>query len=290
MKAISVHRPTWEETLKEHAPLVLPAAHDALTARIIERAGFKAYQIGGFAVAGTMHAVPDVDLEHYGEKSVAARNIINASSLPVLIDADDGYGDAKNVTRTVQEYEVMCASAIFIEDQVAPKRCGHMVGKAVIEKDQMVEKIKAAVAARSNRGFFLLARTDAIEPHGLRDAIRRADAYLKAGADGVYLEGPTTKTQLKEIGKHFRGTPLAVSVLEGGGKTPWLPPSEFHNLGFSMILYPTSILFQIAKATEHAVKNLKLGRRMPSRDAVDMDHFEEIVDMEYWSSVEKKAS
>src|ERR1044071_8039425 len=137
MKQIAVRRPTWEDVLKEHAPLVLPAAHDALTARIIERAGFKAYQIGGFAVAGAMHAVPDLDLEHFGEKSAVARKILNASSLPVMVDADDGYGDAKNVTRTVREYETMGASAIFIEDQVAPKRCGHMAGKSVVAAAKM---------------------------------------------------------------------------------------------------------------------------------------------------------
>src|SRR5436190_15106921 len=156
MKEIGARRTSWKQVLREHAPLILPAAHDALTARIIERAGFKAYQVGGFAVAGAMHAVPDLDLEHFGEKSAVARKIIHASALPVLVDADDGYGDAKNVTRTVREYETMGASAIFIEDQVAPKKCGHMAGKAVIPAKEMVNKIKAAKAARSKPDFFLL--------------------------------------------------------------------------------------------------------------------------------------
>src|SRR3954463_4556412 len=129
MKSIVVNRASWKSILATHAPLILPAAHDALTARIIERAGFPAYQIGGFALAGAMHAVPDVDLEHFGEKAAVARKIIHASDLPALVDADDGYGDAKNVTRTVHEYEEMGAAAVFIEDQVAPKKCGHMGGK-----------------------------------------------------------------------------------------------------------------------------------------------------------------
>src|SRR5437016_1865532 len=116
MKAINIRRESWKSVLRTHAPLVLPAAHDALTARIIERAGFKAYQVGGFALAGSMHAVRDVDLEHFGEKSAVVRKILNASPLPVLIDADEGYGDAKNVTRTVYEYEAMGAAALFIED------------------------------------------------------------------------------------------------------------------------------------------------------------------------------
>src|SRR5438874_5766082 len=190
MKAINVRGQSWKNILRAHAPLVLPSAHDALTARIIERAGFKAYQTGGFSLAAAMHAVPDVDLEHFGEKSDVVRKILTASPLPVLVDGDDGYGDAKNVTRTVHEYEAMGASALFIEDQVAPKRCGHMAGKQVIPAEEMEKKVRAAVAARQDPDFFIVARTDAIEPHGLDEAIRRAQRYLNAGADGVYLEGP----------------------------------------------------------------------------------------------------
>src|SRR5947207_3730859 len=145
----------------------LPSAADALTARLIERAGFPAYQIGGFALVGAMHAVPDIDLEHFGEKHIKAREIIKASKLPVLVDGDDGYGDVKNVTRTVRGYEEIGASALFIEDQKPPKRCGHMAGKEVIPADQMVEKIRAAIAARTQADFFILARTDAREPLGL---------------------------------------------------------------------------------------------------------------------------
>jgi 2-methylisocitrate lyase-like PEP mutase family enzyme len=290
MKEIGARRASWKKILREHAPLILPAAHDALTARIIERAGFKAYQVGGFAVAGAMHAVPDLDLEHFGEKSAVARKIIHASTLPVLVDADDGYGDAKNVTRTVREYETMGASAIFIEDQVAPKKCGHMAGKAVVKVGDMVQKIKGAVAAKIDPDFFIVARTDAIEPNGLTDALRRADAYLKAGADGVYLEGPTTKKELKEIGTHFKGVPLAVSILEGGGKTPWLSPKEFYGMGFNMLLYPTTILFRVARAIERAADDLKNGKQMPKKDAVDLHGFETIVKLGFWAEIEKKFS
>src|SRR5256885_8474739 len=177
MKAINVSRESWKNVLRAHAPLVLPSAHDALTARIIERAGFKAYQTGGFSLAGAMHAAPDLDLEHFGEKSAVVRKILNASPLPVLVDGDDGYGDAKNVTRTVHEYEAMGASALFIEDQVAPKKCGHMSGKEVVERKDMVNKIKAACAARMNPDFFILARTDAIEPED-RKSTRLNSSHL----------------------------------------------------------------------------------------------------------------
>ena len=290
MKAITVHRTAWKTVLADHAPLVLPSAHDALTARLIDRAGFRAYQIGGFALVGALHAVPDLDLEQFGEKSAAIRNIIHSSPLPVLVDADDGYGDAKNVTRTVHEYEAMGASAIFIEDQVAPKKCGHMAGKEVVARRTMVNKVRAACAARTTPDFFILARTDAIEPNGLDDALARAETYLKAGADGVYLEGPQTKKDLETIGRAFRGTPLAVSILEGGGKTPWLPPKEFYALGFTMLLYPTSIIFRVARAIEQSINNLVHGRPMSVTDALTMEGFEKIVDLPHWSEIEQKFS
>jgi 2-methylisocitrate lyase-like PEP mutase family enzyme len=288
MKAINVERRPWKTVLKQQGPPLLPAAHDALSGRLLERAAFKAYQIGGFALAGSAHAVPDVGLDGFGEKATLVRQIINASPLPVLVDADDAYADTKSVTRTVREYEAMGVSALFIEDQAAPKKCGHMEDKKVIEAKSMVHKIKATCAARENREFFILARTDAIEPHGLRDALKHGEAYLNAGADGIYFEGPTDFKQLERIGKEFGKVPLAVSVLEGGGKTPWLSPKQFFELGFSMILYPTSILFRMTKAVERAASDLKNGRQMPLADAVDMKTFEEILSLQFWAQMGAK--
>src|SRR5436190_4599916 len=288
MRSIVTKRISWKEVLAKEVSLILPAAHDALTARLIERAGFPAYQIGGFALAGAMHAVPDVDLEHFGEKSAVVRKIIRASNPPVLVDADDGYGDAKNVTRTVHEYEAMGASAIFIEDQVAPKKCGHMSGKRVVEVKEMVNKIKAAQDAKSNPDFFLLARTDAIEPHGVRNAIKRGKAYLEAGADGIYLEGATTLKELERIGKAFKGSPLALSILEGGGKTPWLSPPELFQLGFTMILYPTSLLFCLTYAVSKAAQDLLAHRQIDETNSVSMEKFEEIVELSHWENIEKR--
>jgi len=288
MNSITADRITWKELLNTEKPVLLPVAHDALTARIIERAGFKGYQIGGFALAASMHAVPDVDLEHFGEKGMAARNIIGASSLPVMVDADDGYGDVKNVTRTVQEYIRMGISAIFIEDQKLPIKCGHMGDKHVIESEKMQDKIRAAVAARGVHNLFLLARTDAIGPEGMAKAIKRAEQYLNAGADGVYLEGIEDTKQLIEIGEVFKGVPLATSVLENGGKTPWLSPAEFGELGYSMILYPTTVIFQVAYAMEQALRNLREGTPIDKNKAVDMNKFLQIVDMNYWKNIEQK--
>ena len=281
---------SWKRLLKQHAPLLLPAACDALTAKLIEQAGFPAYQIGGFALDGARFGFPDMDVTRLGEKSSVVRDIVCACSLPVLVDCDDGYGDEKSVVHTVHTYDDLGASAIFIEDQKAPKRCGHMGGKEVIEPKAMVSKIRAARSARRNADrLFILARTDALAVNGVDDAIHRAEMYLKAGADGAYVEGPENVQQLREIGRAFKGEPLAVSVLEGGGKTPWLPPKEMHALGFNMILYPTSLLFRQTHALRRALSDLKAGRPMPEDEAVTMTQFEKIVDIVYWKSIEQKA-
>ena len=280
----------WKRLLKQHAPLLLPAACDALTAKLIEQAGFPAYQIGGFALDGSHFGFPDMDVTRLGEKSAAVRDIVYACSLPVLVDCDDGYGDEKSVVHTVHTYDDVGASAIFIEDQKAPKRCGHMGGKEVVEPKAMVNKIRAARSARRSADrLFILARTDALAVNGVDDAIRRAEMYLKAGADGVYVEGPENIQQLRQIGRAFKGEPLAVSILEGGGKTPWVPPQEMHALGFNMILYPTSLLFRQTRAIQRALEDLKAGRPMPQEDAVSMMQFEKIVDIVYWKTIEQKA-
>jgi methylisocitrate lyase len=290
LDTVTAKRPdvSWAELLKREKLLQLPAAHDALTAKLIERAGFPAYQVGGFALVGARYGRPDVDLEHFGEKNRAVQDVIDGCALPVLVDADNGYGDAKNVTRTVRGYEALGASAIFIEDQTSPKRCGHMAGKSVIPVQQMVSKIGAAVAARQNRNTFILARTDAIQPEGVESAIGRGKAYLAAGADGIYLEGPRSVEELEQVGRAFRGTPLATSVLERGGVTPWLSPAQFRKLGYSMILYPTSVLFGLARATERILTGLRHGRRLNPSSSVDMERFEEIVDLQKWAKIESR--
>lgn len=288
MQHVLGERIAWKEALRTESPLLLPVAHDALSARLIERAGFSAVQVGGFAVAGSRHGVPDVDLTHFAERYAAVRDILSATSLPMMVDADDGYGDAKNVTYTVRAYEGLGAAALFVEDQQAPKQCGHMDDKRVVPVEEMVRKVEAAVAARSNKEFFVLARTDALGPEGLESAIRRGERYLKAGADGVYVEGPETVEQLEAIGRVFRGVPLATSVLENGGKTPWLPPAQFGEMGFTMILYPVTLLFACTDAVERAAADLRAGRPLDARRAVDMTRFEEIVDLGYWQRIEKR--
>jgi len=279
-------RKTWREVLDDSAPLLLPVAHDALTAKVIEQAGYPAYQIGGFALVGSRFGYPDIDLAQFGENSAVMRDTIAACSLPVLVDADDAYGDAKNVARVVQGYEAMGASAIFLEDQQAPKRCGHMLGKKVIPAEQHAGKLRAAAAARHNNETFIMARTDALAPLGLDEALRRAELYLKSGADGVYIEAVQTDEQLEKVGEALRGAPLATSILEGGGRTPWKDPKDFHAMGYTMLLYPTTVIFRVARAIQKAVEDLKAGREMPVDDALTFAQYEELLGLPEWAAWE----
>lgn len=283
-------KPTWRDLLARSEPLILPCAHDALSARLIERAGFAAYSVGGYALVGARHALPDIGLVAFGEMSAGIRDIMAASSLPVLVDCDDGYGDAKNVARTIAGYEAMGVSAIFMEDQRAPKRCGHMAGKDVIDADAMAAKLRAAVAARRGADLFIIARTDARAVHGLDEALRRGEIYLKAGADGLFIEAPQSIDELTRIGRTFQGVPQLANMVEGGGRTPELPPHELYRLGFAMVAYPTSLIFRVARAIENALADLKHGRPTGAHDGVDFETFKDITSFGDWAEVEQRAA
>jgi methylisocitrate lyase len=277
---------SWKRLLEREQFLQLPAAHDALTAKLIEKAGFPAYQIGGFALVGTRYGQPDVDLQHFGEKSRAVHDIAQGNALPVMVDCDEGYGDAKNVTRIIRTYEAMGVSAVFIEDQTTPKKCGHMAKKSVVPVEDMISKVRAAVAAREK--MFILARTDAIEPEGVRQAIDRAKAYLDAGADGAYVEGPRSVDELDQVGRALGDAPLATSILERGGVTPWLKPSDLRELGYAMVLYPTTILFRLVKAVETGLVSLRNCQPLDSAESVDMTQFEDLVELKLWGEIESR--
>jgi 2-methylisocitrate lyase-like PEP mutase family enzyme len=281
-------QPTWKALLKREQPLLLPCAHDALAARLIERAGFDAYAIGGYALVGARHALPDIGLVGYAEMSAGVRDIMSGSSLPVMVDTDHGYGDIKNVTRTIQGYEAMGVSSIFMEDQTAPKRCGHMAGKTVIDAREMAAKIRAAVAARRSPDFFIVARTDARAVHGLDEALRRGEMYLEAGADGLFIEAPETVEELEKVGRTFQGVPQLANMVEGGGQTPVLPPAELYRLGFNMIAYPTTLLFRVARTIEKALGDLKAGRAVAGSDVVGFADFKDITNFADWAKVDDR--
>src|SRR3954468_22807252 len=277
-------KPTWKELLDQEQPLLLPCAHDALSARLIERAGFTAYSIGGFALVGSRYGTPDIGLAAFGEISSAIRDTMAATSLPVMVDGDTGYGDVKNVAHTIEGYEAMGASSIFLEDQVAPKRCGHMAGKDVIPAADMVAKIKAAVGARRNKDFFIIARTDARAVHGLEEALRRGEQYLRAGVDGIFIEAPQTVKELEIIGAAFKGAPQLANMLDDG-RTPVLPPGELKAMGFAMAAYPTTLIFRVARTIERALNDIRAGKPA-SNDGVNFAEFKDITNYDEWARIE----
>ena len=278
--------PSIRQLLADEKPLVLPAAHDALSARLVEKAGFRAYGIGGFALAGVRLGLPDIGLMSFGEAAAGVRDVMMGTRLPVLVDADDGYGDVKNVTRTVETYEAMGVAGIVLEDQTNPKRCGHMGGKSVVGADEAVAKLEAAVAARKSPDFFLVARTDARAVHGLDEALRRGRRYLATGVDALFVEAPESVAELETVGKSF-AAPLVVNMAEGG-RTPILPPAELARLGFSIILYPSTILLRQIKAIEDALEELKSGRLELPAGAMDFRSLTALLGLERWAQVDDR--
>ena len=223
-------------------PLLAPGAYDALTARLVEQAGFDVVYMTGFGTTASLVGRPDVGLLTGTEMVDNARRIAAAVDVPVIADADTGYGNAINVVRTVQLYEQAGVAGLHLEDQVTPKKCGHMAGKAVVETGEMVGKIRAAVAARRDPDLVLIARTDAAAVEGLDAAIARARAYADAGADVLFVEAPTSEDDIARVADELKGiAPLVFNWAEGG-RTPPVPLDRIAELGFSLVLYPIGTL------------------------------------------------
>ena len=269
-----------DRTVKEKRFLVVPGAHDALSARIIQTLGFETYFIGGFPAVGARYAVPDVGLKGFGEISACVRDIMAACDLPVFVDCDDGYGDVKNVVHTVQGYERMGVSAILIEDQQWPKRCGHMVGKKVVPAELAVAKIKAACAERINPETWILARTDARAVYDLDEAMRRAEAYIKAGADGIFIEAPRSIDELKRIGRAFDVPQICNPLM--GGHTPILSMAELGEFGFDCAVLGLDTLMHAAKAIETVLLDMKSGKFARRNDGMDFEDYKRVVGYDKW--------
>jgi 2-methylisocitrate lyase-like PEP mutase family enzyme len=223
-------------------PVLAPGAYDALTARLVEQAGFDVVYMTGFGTTASLVGRPDVGLLTGTEMVDNARRIAAAVDVPVIADADTGYGNAINVVRTVQLYEQAGVAGLHLEDQVTPKKCGHMTGKAVVETGEMVGKIRAAVAARRDPDLVLIARTDAAAVEGLDAAIARARAYADAGADVLFVEAPTSEDDIARVADELKGVAPLVFNWAEGGRTPPVPLDRITELGFSLVLYPIGTL------------------------------------------------
>ncbi len=238
---------------------LMPCCFDALSARLIERAGFRLTFMSGFAVAAARLGLPDVGLTSFGEMRDQLRDITGAVTIPVLADGDTGYGNAVNVKRTVREYARAGAAAVMIEDQVWPKRCGHTRGKQVVAFEEAVARIRAACDAREEGAdILILARTDARATHGMEEALRRIRAFAEVGADILFLEGPRT---IEEMEAFCRASdrPTLANMVEGGD-TPLLPPAELEAIGYRIAAYPLTLLSAAVRAMEQALDALARGR------------------------------
>jgi carboxyvinyl-carboxyphosphonate phosphorylmutase len=246
----------FRQLLAEPGPVLLPGCYDALGARLIEQAGFDAAYMTGFGTAASLLGRPDVGLLTATEMLDNLRRIVAATDLPVIADADTGYGNPINVIRTVQDYERTGAAGMHIEDQVMPKRCGHMEGKQVIDAGEFVAKIEAAVAARANPDFAIIARTDARAPLGLEAALARARAVHAAGADVLFVEALQGEDEIEVVAKELAGIPLLFNWAEGG-KTPPLTLDRMTSLGFAMVIMPISTLLAATTAMQRVLASIK---------------------------------
>jgi methylisocitrate lyase len=235
--------------------VLMPGVYDALTARIAARVGFDIVFISGYSVSAARLGEPDFGFLTGSEMAEAARTVCRVSRAPVIVDADTGYGNPLNVMRTVRDLQDAGAAGVFLEDQVWPKKCGHMAGKRVVETDEHVAKLRAAVDARGDRDLFIVARTDARQPLGLEPAIERCLAYKEAGADALFVEAPQSADELQRIAEALPG-PLVANMIERG-VTPHLSRSELRNLGFALIVCPLAGLFAAAKAVQDVLVELR---------------------------------
>ena len=269
------------DALAQHGQLIMPGVYDALSAKIAARSGFEVIFITGYSLSATLLGEPDFGVLTQTEVVNAAQRICSVVDTPVIVDADTGYGNAINVIRTVEDLLRAGAAGMFLEDQVWPKRCGHMKGKQVIPLDEQVKKLKAAMEAKRGQDFFIVARTDARQALGLPEAIKRGIAFKEAGADAVFIEAPESKEEMAEIARNVPG-PLVANMLERG-VTPLMGPKELKNLGFDLIVWPLAPLYSVARSLTEVYTTLRrdgstlkiIDRLMPFNEFNDIVGLEE---------------
>ena len=266
--------------IEDEEILMIPVAHDALCARIAEQSGFKAVFTAGYANSAALLGKPDVSLLTLTEMVDVASRIADAVDIPVFADGDTGHGNVTNVIRTVNLFEKAGVAGLFIEDQVSPKRCGHLAGKQVVSPEEMLSKLRAALDARSDPDFVIMARTDALAVNGIDDAIHRAKLYREAGADLIFVEAPESVEQMRRIIREVKAPHMANML--PGGKTPMLTAKELQEIGYSVVAYATACTYTITKAVRDLFETLhQTGTTTGLEDRmVKFDEFNRLVGLE----------
>jgi len=281
-------RQVLKRLLERDELLIAPGCFDGLSARLVEEAGFEAAYLSGGAVARSL-GIPDIGLVTMSETIERAAQVVAAVKLPIIADADTGYGNAVNLVRTVREFERIGVAAIHIEDQITPKRCGHLDGKEVISLGEMEKKLEAALAARTDSEFCIIARTDARGVHGFDDAIARARSFAKLGVDAIFVEAPQSEQELAEIPLRIPDVPLLVNVFKGG-KTPMLPIKRLQQMGYRIAIYPSETQRAAIHAMRMALATLKRDGTTESIDEA-LTTFKErdrVVGLDDWQKIERQ--
>jgi len=265
------------EMLDSGKLIMAPGAYDAWSAKIIELAGFDAVYLTGYGVSASMIAKPDIGLLTFTEITTMAKNMVQAIDIPLIADCDTGFGTELNVIRCIREYEAAGVAAIQLEDQVTPKRCGHMEGKVLIPKDEMVAKLRAALYARKDPDFVIIARTDARAVNGIKGAIERGKAYIEAGADVIFLEAPRSVEEIK-MAADCLSVPLLANMVENG-QTPLLTKNELQKMGYRIAIYPVTAIYTATKAIVDNLESLKQTGTIETgmKNCVDFPTFNEMI-------------
>ena len=249
-------RRRFKERLQQGPIIIAPGCYDAFSAKLVEFAGFETGYMTGAGVSAGLAAMPDVGLLTMTEMVEQARRISDATGLPIISDADTGYGGPLNVRRTVEQFERAGVCAIHLEDQEIPKKCGHLEGKRVISAGRMIDRLKASLDARTDENFLIIARTDARATHGLDEALDRGRRYAETGADVIFIEAPESVEEVQEIGRRFKDVPLLMNR-GGGGKTPALSAAELERMGFQIVIFPGDLQKAAGKAMIEILSILK---------------------------------
>ena len=278
--------------IMEKKALVCPGAHDVMSAKLIERAGFKACQVSGFGLSATYLGLPDMAFLSFAEALNFSKNIIDAVNIPVMVDADTGFGNAVNAMRVTEEFIKIGAAGMNIEDQVFPKRCGHLEGKQIIPMEEMVLKIKACIEVKKklDPDFVINARTDAIAVSGVEEAIKRGNAYAEAGADLIFIEAPRTREDIIRLVKEIKA-PISINLFDAvsGGKTPLIDIDELKEMGVARVSIPVGPLFAAVKGMMNYLDVIKDGIAEGRTDlVVPFAEFKELVGFNKYRELEKK--
>lgn len=268
--------------------VVLPGAFNAISAKLIEKTGFKALYISGAGLANGVAAMPDVGLLTMTEVQIQAGYIINAVNIPCIVDGDTGFGEAVNVMRMIKGLESIGTAGVHIEDQELPKKCGHLSGKRLVSAQAMAEKIASAVEARKDPDFLIIARTDAREVEGLKEAIKRANIYIEAGADVIFPEALESKEEFLTFKKGVN-VPLFANMTEFG-KTPYITVKEFEDMGYSMVIFPLTAFRVMLKAVQDALEKLKTEGTQKEliEKMLTRKELYELIGYKYYEGIDKK--